>query len=175
MGAKVILFSYVNHFSITFFIFLRNIFRLKISTIYNAMKETGIKRMFSKLEVTDFEVQFADDLKCLEFLALEKWNSGYRCRKCGNTNYCTGKTAFSRRCTRCKHDESALAHTLFHHCKIPLKDAFFIAFEVCCRPEVSTYELSRKLETRQMTCWKFKKKIMECIEMNKGISEAEQN
>jgi hypothetical protein len=35
---------------------------------------------------------------------------------------------------------------------------------VCHNPEVSTYELARQLDTRQMTCWKLKKKMMECIE-----------
>ncbi len=35
---------------------------------------------------------------------------------------------------------------------------------VCHSPAISTYEISRKIEIRQMTCWKFKKKIMECID-----------
>jgi len=48
-----------------------------------------------------------------------------------------------------------------------LMDAFEIAFQVCSTPDISTYELSRKMERRQMTCWKFKKKIIDCIE-NKG-------
>jgi hypothetical protein len=44
--------------------------------------------------------------------------------------------------------------------------AFEIAYTVCGSPSVSTYQLSRQLNTRQMTCWKFKKKIAECIETN---------
>jgi hypothetical protein len=39
-----------------------------------------------------------------------------------------------------------------------------IAHTVCSNPDVSSYELSRQLDRRQMTCWKFKKKILECIE-----------
>jgi hypothetical protein len=116
------------------------------------------------LKPLEFELEFSTDEKCLEFLAREKWKDGYKCRKCGHTNYCKGKTPFSRRCTRCKHDESATAHTIFHRCKIPLTDAFEIAYTVCRNPTISTYDLSRKLDTRQMTCWKFKKKITECIE-----------
>jgi len=112
----------------------------------------------------EFESAFSSDEKCLKFLAEQKWKDGYTCRKCGHTNYCKGKTPFSRRCTRCKSDESATAHTIFHRCKIPLTDAFEIAYTVCKSPDVSSYELSRKLEKRQMTCWKFKKKITECIE-----------
>ena len=107
---------------------------------------------------------FSDEMACLEYLANEKWQKGFVCRKCGHTNFCKGKTPFSRRCTKCKHDESATAHTIFHRCKIYLPDAFEIAALVCNSPEISTYELSRQLELRQMTCWKFKKKISECIE-----------
>lgn len=125
-----------------------------------------MKSMLEHLKPLDFETTFSTDEKCLEFLANEKWRDGYICRKCGHTNYCKGKTPFSRRCTRCKHDESATAHTIFHRCKINLTEAFEIAYMVCKTPDISTYNLARKLEKRQMTCWKFKKKITECIERN---------
>jgi hypothetical protein len=121
-------------------------------------------KMFLKFKQIEFEDQFATDEQCLEFLAGQKWKDGYVCRKCGHTNYCVGKTPFSRRCTRCKHDESATAHTIFHRCKINLSEAFKIAYLVCKSPQISTYDISRKLDKRQMTCWKFKKKITECIE-----------
>jgi hypothetical protein len=121
-------------------------------------------KMFLKFKQIEFEDQFATDEQCLEFLAGQKWKDGYVCRKCGHTNYCAGKTPFSRRCTRCKHDESATAHTIFHRCKINLSEAFKIAYLVCKSPQISTYDISRKLDKRQMTCWKFKKKITECIE-----------
>lgn len=99
----------------------------------------------------------------LKFLAEHKWKEGYFCRKCGNENYCKGKKPYSRRCTRCKSEESATAHTIFHRCKIPLSEAFEIARMICCDPNVSTYELSRQVEKRQMTCWKFKTKILDCL------------
>jgi hypothetical protein len=35
---------------------------------------------------------------------------------------------------------------------------------VCSDPGVSTYEMSRQMDLRQMTCWKLKSKLMECIE-----------
>ena len=125
-----------------------------------------MKNFLIKFKPLEFQTTFSSEEKCLEFLAGEKWQGGYVCKKCGHTNYCSGKTPFSRRCTKCKHDESATAHTIFHRCKIPLMSAFEIAYTVCGSPSVSTYQLSRQLNTRQMTCWKFKKKIAECIETN---------
>ena len=121
---------------------------------------------FIKVNIIDFESNFSTDEKCLEFLANEKWKEGYFCKKCGNTNYCKGKTLFSRRCTKCKHHESATANTMFHRCKIPLNEAFKIAYEVCNMPEVSISKLSETIDRRKMTCWKLKKKIMECLKEN---------
>lgn len=99
----------------------------------------------------------------LGMIASVKWSDGFVCRKCGHTHYCKGKRPHSRRCTRCKTEESALAHTIFHRCKIPLSEAFGIASAVCCNPDISSYELSRKMSKRQMTCWKFKTRIIECL------------
>ena len=123
-----------------------------------------MKTFFQNIDLHEFDIQFADDEKCLEFLSQQKWKDGYVCRKCGNTNFCKGKTPFSRRCTKCKHEESATSNTMFHGCKISLTKAFRIAFLVCNKPDISTYKISQKINIRQMTCWKFKKRITECIE-----------
>jgi hypothetical protein len=118
-----------------------------------------MKIPFDKLEIK----AFASEEACLKIIAEQKWEEGFTCRKCGNTNYCKGKTLYSRRCTRCKHEESATSHTIFHRCRIDLPEAFKIMYLVCIDPAISTYEISRQMELRQMTCWKLKSKLMECI------------
>lgn len=120
--------------------------------------------MFRSMDILDFDTHYSTHEACLRFLAESKWRDGFVCRHCGHTNYCEGKTPYSRRCTRCKREESATAHTIFHRCRIHLPDAFRITYLVCGDAEISTYELSRRLNLRQMTCWKFKKKISECLE-----------
>jgi hypothetical protein len=108
---------------------------------------------------------FTSNEKCLEFLSELKWKDGFVCRKCGNTNYCPGKTPYSRRCTKCKTDESATSGTIFHHCRFDISKAFYIAYNVCkSNEDFSTYEFARKLSLRQMTCWKFKDKLKKAIE-----------
>lgn len=121
---------------------------------------------FIKINKIDFVNNFQNKENCLKYLADEKWKEGYVCKKCGNTNYCEGKTPYSRRCTRCKHDESATAHTMFHRCKVPLPEAFKIAYEICTLPKITIAKLSNTFEKRKMTCWKLKKKIMECLKEN---------
>ncbi len=113
-------------------------------------------------KVSAFRKVFPDESACIKVLAGLKWEQGFVCRKCGHSNYCAGKTLLSRRCTRCKTEESVTAHTVFHHCKIPLNKAFEIAFMVCNKPDISSYEISRRLDMRHMTCYDFRKKIMNC-------------
>jgi hypothetical protein len=117
---------------------------------------------------------FHSDEKCYEFLADLKWSNGFKCRKCGNSNYCTGKTPHSRRCTRCKTEESASAGTIFHNCKFPVSKAFYIAYHVCKgKQDLSSYEFARRLSLRQMTCWNFKTKIRHAVDEMNSLSNSE--
>ena len=119
---------------------------------------------------------FNSDEKCLEFLAELKWNDGFVCRKCGNDNHCPGKTPYSRRCTKCKSEESATTGTIFHNCKFPVSKAFYIAYNVCKgKEELSTYEFARRLSLRQMTCWNFKTKIQHALQEMDSLSEREKS
>jgi len=131
--------------------------------------------IFTK-EVSEETVEelFVSDEKCLEFLADLKWADGFTCRKCGNTNSCTGKSPYSRRCTKCKSEESATSGTIFHNCKFPIHKAFIIAYNVCKgKEDVSTYEFARRLALRQMTCWNFKTKIQTALKSMDSLTNTE--
>ena len=122
----------------------------------------------------DIKPEFAQELfldsdKVFKFVADMKWKGGYICRKCGHTNFCEGKSPSSRRCTRCKSEESATAHTIFHNLKFPLNKAFFIAYNVCVLgSDFSSYNYSDQLGLNQMTCWKFRKRIQNCMLKQEG-------
>jgi hypothetical protein len=132
-----------------------------------------MKTIFKNISILEFDDLFSTEEKCLKYLSDEKWKSGYTCRKCGHTNFCKGKKPYSRRCTKCKSEESATAHTVFHKCKFPLTEAFKISYLVCTIPDISSYKLSEAIQLRQMTCWKFKKKILECIDERGDINVIE--
>lgn len=117
--------------------------------------------IYSYLE--KFRLSFPDDESCLSLLAEQKWKMGFVCTKCGNTNYCKGKTAYSRRCTRCKKEESATANTVFHRCKFSIKKAFEIVILTCQTTVISSYRISDILDLRHMTCYSFQKKTALCL------------
>lgn len=116
---------------------------------------------FKKKITPDF---FESSEKVLEMVSKIKWKDGFTCRNCGHENYCDGKTSFSRRCTKCKKEESATAHTIFHNIKFPVNKAFYIAWHVCIeKQDISSYHYAEKLGINQMTCWKFRKRIYRCM------------
>ena len=121
--------------------------------------------LFKDDMTSEFANQLFDDAdKVLKFIADIKWENGFECRKCGHTNYCEGKSPSSRRCTRCKKEESASANTIFHNIKFPINKAFFIAYNVCVLgKDFSSYNYSDQLGLNQMTCWKFRKRIQNCM------------
>ncbi|MBK7133553.1 MAG: transposase [Bacteroidales bacterium] len=128
------------------------------------------------LNEKQLEELFSSDEKCYEFLAEVKWGDGFICRKCGNTNYCQGKTPHSRRCTKCKTEESSSAGTIFHNCKFPISKAFYIAYNVCKgKEDLSTYEYARRLALRQMTCWNFKTKIQQALIHMESLTDIEKS
>ena len=130
----------------------------------------------AELDDKKLEELFNSEDKCYEFLADLKWSNGFTCRKCGNSNYCSGKTPHSRRCTKCKTEESSAAGTIFHNCKFPISKAFYIAYSVCKgKEDISTYEFARRLSLRQMTCWNFKTKIRNAIKQMDSLTDTEKS
>jgi hypothetical protein len=134
-----------------------------------------MSKIFSEiLSQEQLNEMFRSDEKCLEFLSDLKWANGFVCKKCENTNSCAGKEPFSRRCTRCKHKETATNGTIFHGVKFPISKAFYIAYNVCKgNGDISTYEFARRLSLRQMTCWNFKTKIQHALKEIDNLSEKE--
>jgi two-component system, sensor histidine kinase LadS len=122
-----------------------------------------LRSIFVTMDTSRFNEAFDTVEKCLQILSLAKWKEGFVCRKCGSNSHGKGKSPYSRRCTSCKMEESATANTIFHHCRIELPKAFEIAYRVCGCPGIASSQLSQLLDTRHMTCLKFKKKILECI------------
>ena len=78
-------------------------------------------------------------LDCKEYLAAQKWETGYTCVKCHNKTYQVRKD-HSRTCNKCSHTESSGANTIFHKLKFGLRKAFHICFEM----STSTKSLSAR-------------------------------
>lgn len=126
------------------------------------------RNQFLSVNSIKFHKAFSTDEDCYRYLSEIKWDKEYQCKKCGHTKFYKGVKPFSRRCMKCKYDESPTAGTMFDKCKFPLLLAFHIAFKISTKKKgMSTLELSQEFELRQKTCWEFKWKIQQAMESSK--------
>ncbi len=122
------------------------------------------RKKFIGVNSITFNRQFKDDNDCYEYLSLVKWEYGFICRKCGCKKYYHGKKPFSRRCLKCKYDESPTVNTMFEKLKFSILVAFHIVFKISTKKKgMSSLELSSEFELRQKTCWLFKQKVQEAM------------
>jgi hypothetical protein len=125
----------------------------------------GSSFKFAGVNSITFHQRFKTEADCLEYLSLLKWEEGYRCKKCNNDIYCSGKRPFNRRCSKCRYDESPTSGTMFDKVKFSILKAFHIAFKIATKKKgMSSLELSYEFELRQKTCWEFKWKLQQAME-----------
>jgi len=85
--------------------------------------------IFIGQNLLEFSEQFKTDSDCQEYLAKQKWEDGYMCKKCSHTG-CQTRSNHSKTCNKCSHTESPTANTLFHKVKFGVRKSFFICFEM---------------------------------------------
>ena len=108
-----------------------------------------------------FNNRFQSEDDCFAYLAAIKWKDNqYVCRKCGNTTFHKGRSPYSRRCNRCKYDESVTAGTIFHRLKFSILTAFqIIQLMVTSNKGITSVELSQQFGITQTTSLMFKYKV----------------
>ena len=126
------------------------------------------REKYTGVNSIDFYKKFQTDEDCLQYLSAKKWENGFVCKKCGNTTFCKGEKNYSRRCNKCKYDESPTAGTMFDKIKFSLLIAFHICFKINTKKKgMSSIELSEEFSLRQKTCWEFKWKIQQTMASSK--------
>ncbi len=116
--------------------------------------------MFIGMSLLDFTKRFQSNADCIAYLIDIKWKGGITCKKCSGNQFWKGKCSNNVRCKQCGYEESPTAGTLFHKIKFPLLKAFHICYRIgVSKKGMSSCELSRELNLRQMTCWAFKRKL----------------
>ena len=128
-------------------------------------KVTRARVMSQDVDFQEFSKIYPDREACFKYLASLKWEKGYTCRKCGNTNYLAGQLPYSRRCTKCRYDESVIAYTIFQNSRIPINKAFYMLFLIySTKGKISSHKLSEILSIRQGTCWSYENKMKKIME-----------
>lgn len=134
----------------------------------NIEKVTRARVMSLDVDFTEFSKIYPDRETCFKYLSELKWEHGYACRKCGNTSYLSGHLPYSRRCTKCRYEESVIAYTIFQNTKIPITKSFYMLFLIySSKGSITSNKLSEILDIRQSTCWSYRDKIKKVMEDRK--------
>lgn len=131
-------------------------------------KVTRARVMSQDVNFEEFSKIYPDRDSCFKYLSELKWEQGYSCRKCGNTNYLSGHLPYSRRCTKCRYEESVIAYTIFQNTKIAITKNFYMLFLIySSKGNITSNKLSEILEIRQSTCWSYRDKIKKVMDERK--------
>ncbi|MBW4888569.1 chromosome partitioning protein ParA [Mucilaginibacter sp. HMF5004] len=134
----------------------------------NIEKVTRARVMSQDVDFEEFSKIYPDRESCFKYLSELKWEHSYTCRKCGNNNYLSGHLPYSRRCTKCRYEESVIAYTIFQNTKIPITKSFYMLFLIyTSKGSITSNKLSEILEIRQSTCWSYRDKIKKIMDERK--------
>ena len=119
--------------------------------------------IYTGQNLLEFAERFKTDLNCKEYLSVTKWESGYKCVKCGHEASQIRKD-YSRTCNKCSHTESASANTLFHKVKFGIRKAFFICFEMSTTTKsLSASYVAERFGVTEKTARLFMHKVRESM------------
>lgn len=136
----------------------------------NIEKVTDARALSTELSFEEFSAKYPDQEKCNKFLAEIKWTKGFECVKCNNTTYTEGRAPYSRRCIKCRYEESVLFNTIFQNSRIPINKAFYLVYLMyTSKGAISSYQLSEKLGIRQSTCWQYAIKVKKVMDERKKV------
>lgn len=116
------------------------------------------------LSLTDFLKHYGTEDQCRQAVFKLRWPTGFSCPACGHEGTCCQLARQLYQCSRCHHQASLTARTIFDSTKLPLTTWFLAIYLLTQRKNsVSALQLSRELGVSYNTAWKLKHKIMQVM------------
>lgn len=107
----------------------------------------------------EFIDKFRTEDDCVDALIKLRWPNGFICPNCGHDDaYKLKRELFQ--CTVCRHQTSVISGTIFHGTKVPLRNWFWIIYEVAQdKGGASSSRLAKQLGMYQKTVWYLLQKV----------------
>jgi len=136
--------------------------------IFTTNKNRRIMNLYKGQNLIEFTERFKTDEDCIKYLAVMKWQEGFKCVKCGHTGSQIRANS-SRTCNKCSHTESTTANTLFHKVKFGVRKAFFICFEMATSTKsLSASYIAVRFGVTEKTARFFMHKIREAMKSSEN-------
>lgn len=146
--------------------------------LMNGIKEERKQWINSELvSFHKFVELFPDEISCLRFIYEKKWGEDgkdYVCNRCGNTKFQElTNIKFAKKCTKCNYIETVTANTLFHGVKFDMNKAFYIVYIAVKASNMPSTQLSKEIQIRMNTCYKFRGKVESKMELSKKKNKSD--
>jgi transposase-like protein len=112
-----------------------------------------------------FRRRFRSERDCLKYLIKRKWPDGFRCPRCEHDRAWLIASRRKYQCSRCLHQTTVTANTIFHGTRKPLRDWFWAIYLVATRTTGSSArQLQHDLDISYPTAWSWCHKIRKAME-----------
>jgi transposase-like protein len=111
-----------------------------------------------------FRAQYGSEEQCRAALFAWRWPQGFVCPRCGETRHVALQTRPLYQCSRCRHQVSLIAGTIFQATKLALTTWFAAIYHLTQgKKGISSLELARRLGVSPFTAWKLQHKLMQVM------------
>jgi transposase-like protein len=118
------------------------------------------------LSLGEFTQLYGTEAQCESVLEKARWPDGFRCPRCGGTEFglVYGRRHKRYQCRDCRHQATLTAGTIMEATKLPLT-TWFQAFYLIgqAKKGISSLELSRHLGVAYNTAWLIHSKILQAM------------
>ena len=116
------------------------------------------------LTFLQFKEMFQNEESCREHLFKVRWSNGFKCPKCGHTEYYKIKSRHLFQCAKCQHQTSVTSGTIFHKTRVSLVIWFWVMYLVSRdKRGISALSVSREFKIAYLTAWTMLHKIREAM------------
>ena len=112
------------------------------------------------ISLLEWQKRFGTEKACAAAIAKYRWPSGFVCPACGHNAswYITTRKVYQ--CSKCKHQTSVIAGTLFHSTNLPLVKWFWaIYLMVSDKGGISAMRLSKQIQVSWLTARNMLRKL----------------
>ena len=120
----------------------------------------------SGLSMPGFLKEYGTEAQCEQALEAVRWPEGFRCPRCDHTTHCVLRDGARKvfQCTRCRHQASLIAGTVFQGTKLALTIWFLAIYLISqAKTGLSALALKRQLGVSYPTAWLIQHKLMQAM------------
>lgn len=113
-----------------------------------------------ELNLLEFQRKFGTEEACEKYLFKKRWPDGFKCPKCGHSEYYDIDTRKLYECKKCAHQTSVTAGTVMHKSKLDLTVWFWAIYLVSNdKRGRSALSISQIFDLNYRTAWRLLHKI----------------